>query len=389
MDTLLIKNIGTLLSGNLGEPIIAADAILIEKGRFSAIGCESDMPVEPGCRIIDARGTTVIPGLIDSHVHVTFGDFTPRQRTLDFIDSYMHGGITTMVSASEIHTPGCPNDPVGVKALAVAAAKCFHNFSPSGVRVHGGSIIVVPGLTEKDFLEVAAAGVSLAKIGFGAFAKQVDAEPMVRWAQSCGIKVMSHTGGASIPGSSPMTAEDLLVLKPDVAGHVNGGTTALKPEHMELMVKESDIYLQIVQAGNLRSALRIISLARDLDCLGRVIIASDTPTGTGMIPLAVLKTICEVSSLSEIAPEIAVSFATGNNAAAFGLDTGLIEEGAKADLVIMDAPLGSYAADALGAIKIGDIPGISAVIIGGQIQALKSRNTPTATRLLEPPSCRG
>ncbi len=388
MKPLLIKNIGKLLSGDIENPVIEADAILIKDGVFARIGNEKEIPPEQGCEVLDARGTTVVPGLIDSHVHVTFGDFTPRQRTLDFIDSYMHGGITTMVSASEIHTPGCPDDPVGVKALSIAAAKCFKKFSPSGVRVHGGSIIVVPGLTEKDFAEVAGAGVSLAKIGFGAFQKQIDAEPMVRWAQSYGIKVMAHTGGASIPGSAPMTAEDLLVLKPDVAGHVNGGTTALKPDHMELIVKESTIYLQIVQAGNLRSALRIVGLARDMGCLQRVIIASDTPTGTGVVPLAILKTICELSSLGGIAPEIAVSCATGNNAAAFALDTGFIKEGAKADLVIMDAPLGSFAADALGAISIGDIPGISAVIIGGRIQAMKSRNTPTATRLLEPPQSR-
>lgn len=388
MESLLIKNIGTLLSGDIGNPFIEANAVLIKDGVFARFGNEKEMPIDQGCSVLDARGTTVVPGLIDSHVHVTFGDFTPRQRTLDFIDSYMHGGITTGVSASEIHTPGCPDDPVGVKALAIAASKCFNNFSPSGVRVHGGSIIVVPGLTEKDFVEVAKAGVSLAKIGFGAFQKQIDAAPMVRWAQSCGIKVMSHTGGASIPGSSPMTAEDLLVLKPDVAGHVNGGTTALKPDHMELIVKESDIYLQIVQAGNLSSALKIAGMAQDMDCLWRIIIASDTPTGTGVIPLAILKTICEISSLGGIAPEIAVSCATGNNAAAFDLDTGMIREGAKADLVIMDAPLGSYAADALGAIRIGDIPGISAVIIGGRIRAMKSRNTPTATRLLAPPLSR-
>ena len=73
--------------------------------------------------VIDARGTTVLPGLIDSHVHPVFGDFTPRQRTADFLDSALNGGVTTAISAGEVHLPGRPKDIVGLKALAIVAAK--------------------------------------------------------------------------------------------------------------------------------------------------------------------------------------------------------------------------------------------------------------------------
>ena len=64
-----------------------------------------------------------MPGLIDSHVHVTFGDYTPRQKTVGFLESYTHGGVTACISASEVHVPGRPRDPAGVKALAIAGAK--------------------------------------------------------------------------------------------------------------------------------------------------------------------------------------------------------------------------------------------------------------------------
>ena len=64
-----------------------------------------------------------MPGLIDSHVHITFGDYTPRQKTVGFLESYIHGGVTTCISASEVHVPGRPRDPAGVKALAIAARK--------------------------------------------------------------------------------------------------------------------------------------------------------------------------------------------------------------------------------------------------------------------------
>jgi enamidase len=51
------------------------------------------------------------------------------------------------------------------------------------------------------------------------------------------------------------------------------------------------------------------------------------------------------------------------------------------DLVVLDAPWGSAASDALGAIATGDMPGISAVVIDGQVRTLRSRNTPAAARM--------
>ena len=88
--------------------------------------------------------------------------------------------------------------------------------------ISAGSVVIEPTLSEADFKELAERGVWLAKYGFGAFADPSDGEPQIRWAQANGLNVMCHTGGASIPGSQPVTAEHLLRLLPDVAGHVNG-----------------------------------------------------------------------------------------------------------------------------------------------------------------------
>jgi enamidase len=172
-------------------------------------------------------------------------------------------------------------------------------------------------------------------------------------------------------------------LRPDVCGHVNGGPTALTDEGVERVVRESDMWLQVVQAGNLKKTLDIIGLAVEHEQLARVMIASDTPTGTGVIPLGVVKTVCEIASLTGLSPEKTVALATGNNACAYNLRSGVIAEGREADLVVMDAPWGSVASDALGAIARGDIPGISAVIIDGKVRTLRSRNTPAATRMAQ------
>ena len=116
----LIKNIGLVVSGDIAKPLLDGDSIVVADGKIAAIGKGLDVDADT---VIDAKGSAVIPGLIDSHCHPVFGDFTPRQRTMDFIESGLNGGLTTMISAGEVHLPGRPKDIVGLKALAVVAAK--------------------------------------------------------------------------------------------------------------------------------------------------------------------------------------------------------------------------------------------------------------------------
>jgi enamidase len=379
-----LVNIGALATGILASPRLEAETILVESGRIAALGAAAKTGAAAADVVVDCRGATVIPGLIDSHCHVVLGDYTPRQKTVDFLDSYVHGGITSVVSAGEgVHAPGRPHDPVASKALAIAAAKCFENFHPNGMKVNAGSVVLEPGLTDEDFAEMARHGVRHAKYGFGGYAHPKDGEPEVRRAQKHGLCVMSHSGGNSIPGSSPIGHDVLLYLRPDVCGHVNGGTTSLDEAGLDAIIRQTDMTLQLVQAGNLRSALYILKRAREAGVLPRVCVASDTPTGTGVMPMGVIKSVCELASLGDLPAAEAIALATGNNARAFRLTgaTGTIAVGAPADLVVCDAPAASLARDALDSIARGDIPGISCVVIDGQVRVGRSRNTPLAKHL--------
>jgi len=375
-----IINIGAIVTGSLDRPRIDADAVYMSDGKIKAVGHRQAVGADSAHLVIDAAGATLAPGLIDSHCHVVLGDYTPRQKTVDFLESYVHGGITRVISPSEVHAPGRPKDPAGVKALALAAQRCFQFYQPGGMTVHGGSLILEPGLTEADFAELAAQGVWLAKAGFGAFDRPRDCGPMVRWAQRHGFVVMCHTGGASIPGSSAVTADDLLEMRPDVSGHVNGGPTAMSDEDTDRVIAQTDIALQIVQAGNLRSALRVTRRAAESGNLHRLLIASDTPTGTGVMPLGVLKSVVEISSLAPLAPETALAAATGNVGRVYRLEAGIIEPGRPADVMLLDAPLGSHDTDALHAISRGDIPAVAALFSAGELRFMVSRNTPPPTR---------
>ena len=383
----LITNIGVLVTGDIDAPIADADSILIEDGRIAAIGrgLTPDAGAESGgpTQLIDARGTTAFPGLIDSHAHPVFGDFTPRQQTSNFIESGLHGGVTTVISAGEVHLPGRPKDIVGLKALAIVAAKAYGNFRPAGVKVRAGAPILELGLAEHDFAEMAAGGVTLVgEIGLGSVKTGAQAAPMVAWAKQHGMTVTFHTGGPSIAGSNPIAADAVLEARPHIVGHVNGGTTPMSDADIERVI-DTDMAIEIVHCGNGRAAIVAVRRAAELTALGRVIVGNDAPSGTGVIPLGILRVMAHLASLGGISPEIAVAMATGNTARVHGLDVGVLAPGRAADVVLVDAPVGSQATSALQALALGDLPGVSMVLIDGAVMIGRSRNTPPAARAAE------
>lgn len=376
-----IVNLGRIVSGDWHNPFVAGDTILVEGERIAAVGSASAREVEAADLVIDAGGMTAIPGLIDSHVHITFGDFTPRQNTVGYLESYVHGGVTTSISASEVHVPGRPRDVEGVKALAIAAQRCFADWRPGGMRVIAGSVILEPGLAAADFRELRQKGVRLAKAGFGAVKTAYDYVPLVAAAKAAGLLTTCHTGGSSIPGSGAITGDHLLKMHPDVSFHINGGPTAMPDADFERVILESKIALQVCTAGNLRTTLLCARLAERHGAFDRFIIATDTPTGSGIMPLGMLYTMAHLASLTDMPPERFVCAATGNNARVYGLDCGFLAAGKAADIVLLDAPDGGTQSTALDAIKHGDIAAIGMVMTAGVPRFVgRSRNTPGTTR---------
>ncbi len=385
MTDLIIRNIGRIVSGDFENPTLEGDSVLIRHGRIAEVG-DVVGATESDVHEIDAAGAMVFPGLIDSHVHPVVGDFTPRQRTLDFIDSCLHGGVTSMISAGEPHVPGRPKDRVGTKALAILTAKAYENARPAGVKVHGGGLLLEPGLVEEDFEELAAAGVRVVgEIGISGVHQPEEAERMARWAQKNGMRVIVHTGGASIPGSSAIGAEFVLTVRPDVAAHVNGGPTAPPVKDVERILTESEAAIELVQCGNVRALRDVVQVARAHAALDRVVVGTDSPSGTGVIPLGMLRTISWIASLGGVEPATAVAMATGNTARVYGLREGHIAPTAPADLLIVDAPRGSEAEDALEALAIGDTPAVAVALIDGQVRVYGSRNTPPPARSVSIP----
>jgi enamidase len=67
--------------------------------------------------------------------------------------------------------------------------------------------------------------------------------------------------------------------------------------------------------------------------------------------------------------------ATGNTADVYKLNTGKIEIGRAADLLIMDAPQDSAGSVAMETIKIGDLPAIELIMVDGEVIVTRAVNT--------------
>src|SRR5439155_798115 len=263
MSSILIKNIGAIVTGDLKNPLRNANSIFIDGGIIREIGNNIRRKAD---RVIDADGITAMPGLIDSHSHPSIGEYTPAQNSLSWITNYMHGGV-----------------------------------SRSGVSQLAGWEIV----------------------------RKID---------------------------------------PDIIGHITGGPIPMPEEEMIRIAYETDYFVEICSSGNYRLALSLIRAVKARGIYHRVLIGTDTPGGTGVIPRGILREIAFMSSVGEVAPETVICMATGNVGRAHGLDIGILEEGRPADLVLLHKITGSVATDALDSFAKGDLPGISTVIIDGEIR---------------------
>jgi enamidase len=381
---LVVRNIGLLLSGDLEQPLLDADSVVAVDGVIRAVGKAKELDTSGATTAIDAKGTALAPGLIDSHVHPVCGDWTPRQNQLGWIDSCLHGGVTTMISAGEVHTPGRPKDIVGLKAMAVFAQRAFQAFRPGGVKVYGGAPVLEQGMVEDDFKELATAGVKLlGEIGLGSVKDGTTGKRMVAWARKYGIQSTIHTGGPSIPGSSLIDKDMVLETDADVIGHVNGGHTALPDCQIVELCERSLRALEIVHNGNERAGLLALRTAKELKQLHRVILGTDSPAGSGVQPLGILRMISMLASLGDIPAEIAICFATGNTARIRNLNCGLIAPGREASFVFLDTAQQSSGKNLLDSIQKGDLAGVGMVVTDGVVSIQRSRNTPPATRVPE------
>lgn len=383
MATLLIKNIGEFFTGDLAKPQLPVKSLLIADKRIAAFDPPADTKADA---VLDAGNSAVMPGLVDGHVHPVFGEWTPTQDAIGWIGNYVHGGTTTMISASELHVPGLDYGnltPDLVTSLAVVTASTTGRVRWSGAKVHAGTVILVPGMNESHFDRLRDAGAILAKYLFFPLAQNKDeALRYNAWARERGIRMKVHTGGVSRSGLSQVCGYDILSwLQPDIAAHISGGPIPMSDDDLDKVIDRTEFALEICSSGNYGSTQRAVRRLKDRGTLSRLTLGTDTPGGTGVIPRGMLRQLCFICSICDVTPAEAVAIATGNTARAHGLDVGILAPGKPADIVVCGPVEGSAGTTVADAIAHGDLPGIAYVLIDGEIVVSgRSRQTPPPQR---------
>ena len=106
------------------------------------------------------------------------------------------------------------------------------------------------------------------------------------------------------------------------------------------------------------------------------------------MPLGMMYTITHLASLTDLPVEFAIDAATGNNAKVYNLNCGLLREGCDADVVLLDACVGSSKDTALDGLRNGDIVAVGAVVTDGIPRFVgRSRNTPAGNRDITVAEC--
>ena len=382
---LVLHNIGQVLTGVLDAPMLDTDTIVVDGGRIVSLDAGAATTADA---VVDCKQMTVAPGLVDTHVHPTLGDYAPKQQSAGYLERMMHGAVTRAISAGEVHAPG-RSGAESALGIALGAFHSFERHRPSGMKVHGGAMLLEKDTDTSHIDRAFASGMRIiGEIGVGSLKNPVRASELSLYARELGMTVHMHCGCTSDrgPGGDEhpyFSAEDVMEAQPSIASHANT-FASLSDADIDMLCEDGGPpYVEVVQAGGTRSMLRVVEGLAERDRLDRLLIGTDTPTGYGVTSLGILKTIGDVCSLGGVAPETAWAIASGHAAAAFGSDGNTVEVGAVADLVVMDASLGSVWDTAVEGIAAGEFPGVAVVITDGAIRVRGSLCTLRARRVAD------
>ncbi len=97
-----IRN-GQIIDGLGGEPV-ENGAVLVRDGRLAYVGPENACPAAPDAIMLDARGGTIMPGLVEAHFHPTYFNVAELQ---DLDTKYPVEYVTLLASANAALALAC------------------------------------------------------------------------------------------------------------------------------------------------------------------------------------------------------------------------------------------------------------------------------------------
>jgi imidazolonepropionase-like amidohydrolase len=94
---------GARIIDGTGAPPVEGGTILIREGRIAAAGPAAAVPVPAGAAVVDMKGMTIVPGLVNAHGHAQAAGqgAAVREDLLRRLRTYAAYGVTTVVSLGQ------------------------------------------------------------------------------------------------------------------------------------------------------------------------------------------------------------------------------------------------------------------------------------------------
>ncbi len=394
MSRLLITNIGELTTNSPGDDtsdntgLLRDAAVLIEDGRIAWTGPAAAAPSHGGEEVVDAGGRAVIPGFVDSHTHLVFGgdradEFEARMAG----QAYAAGGIRRTVAATraasddelrarlagfvaELHAQGTTTFEIKTGYdLTVAGearlARLAAEVTPE-VTFLGAHVVPAEFAADRDAYVDLVCGDMLAAVG--AYATWIDVfcetgaftpaetRRILRAGLEAGLRPrlhgnqLGHGEGAQIAAEFGLAAVDhcTYLSEDDVAALAASGTVAT-----------------LLPGGEFSTRHPYPDARRLLDAGVTVALASDCNPGTSFTSSMPLMIALAVREMGMTVAEAVWAATAGGARALRRDDVGHLGVGARADLVVLEAPTRTHLAYRPGVPLVREVyQGGRAVVTG-------------------------
>jgi imidazolonepropionase-like amidohydrolase len=379
---------GTLIDGTGAAPV-QNTTVLIEGDKIKAVGLKANVKIPPGANIINVSGKWILPGFIDTHMHLTYPADTRQHftqtdslatlRALHFMNMFLRCGIT---SVRDVGAPVEPmkalNDAVRLGYIdTIRLFSCGQLLTVTGGHGYGLQLsraVDGPWEWRKAVREMFKEGFRHIKIS-PTFTME-EAEAAVDEAKTLGIRITSHGGGFSDTTPTTMTRlavqagvqciEHLNEMEDDVLDLIAEKGVFIVPtiSIYREQYRENDMNRYLIEVRGWTVSLHetLFKKAR----ARKIIMGIGTDAVGKFMKLYPAIYLMEMKYFVELgaSPMEAIVAATRNGALILGKEDvlGTIEEGKLADIQVVDGnPLISL--DILGQPEI--------VIIGGTVHDFK------------------
>lgn len=327
---------GTLIDGNGGPPL--SDAVVVVRGeRIVAVGRAGELALPADATVLDVRGLSVLPGLINAHVHTGYR----RQR----LTAFARAGVTTVIDLCG------PADFGSVDALWLDSGTARVLAAGLFVTVPGGYPIVPFGTQQvypvRSVEEAGSAatwlideGADIIKIALESGRPSGPSMPVLSPEQAAAIVETAHARGVPVAAHVEFSRdlERALDAGVDVIAHmvIDDPPDAL----LARGVTQGVTWLTTLEVWRFVNAASGTAAAANLRRVaqagGTIALATDYGSYTGM-QLGLPVDEMELMLLAGMTPAEILVAATRNGARAAGrgADLGTVEPGKLADILVV------------------------------------------------------